>query len=225
MRPFADHPSRHRFASSAPNPSSSAPSGPRHPILLALLVALLISLPISSSFAYYAFATSPAYSAAKAFPFPSSSFSVSPSYLSSDYDHGILSFMANSALNASLAAPPSLPSLPASSRAEVNFSIYWGYLFRWNFSVSPGYVNGSRVFVYVVPSGGAPSTSGTLIAGGKRVGEVNGSALLHFLFSKGEVKLVEGNSTLAAWRAPAFTPSPLVVLRAERGAMVLLDMN
>ena len=223
------------------------PSGSRTPRgpALPLLVALLVSLAISSVVAYSSFSSSPAYSSPKRLALSAEDFSVSPPFLSPDYGSGVLSFVANSALNATLSTPRALPEANSTSREEVNFSVYWGYLFRWSISISPGYVNGSaaagnaggsRLWISVVPSKAAPSQEGEVVIGlagpgGVPKGDVSlanasGSLpALSFAYAGGRLVVAEGNRTLASFPASSFSPSPLLLVEAEKGAPVLLTLN
>jgi len=224
------------------------PSGSRTPRgpALPLLVALLVSLAISSVVAYSSFSSSPAYSSPKRLALSAEDFSVSPPFLSPDYGSGVLSFVANSALNATLSTPRALPEANSTSREEVNFSVYWGYLFRWSISISPGYVNGSaaagnaggsRLWISVVPSEAVPSQEGEVVIGLVGPGGVpkedvrvlanaSGSLpVLSFAYARGRLVVAEGNRTLASFPASSFSPSPLLLVEAEKGAPVLLTLN
>ncbi len=200
--------------------------------VLAVIVALLLALAVSYGLSYRAYSSLPSRSNATAVPL--SSFSVSPSRFSGYYDHGILSFISESASDISISpsnstsSPSLLPSSssPSSYFSNITFSLYWGYLFRWNFSVSPGYVNGSRLYLCVVPASNLPSENASLLYGGKRL-SANLSGSLTLLFSSTPSStsvLLDGNETLLTLKAP-LSPSPQINVSADRGALVLLHVN
>jgi len=205
-------------------------------LALRLFAALLLSLALASSlYAYALYSFSPV-SSPSVYSYPVSSFRVSSSSSSpfplpsSDYEAGVLSFASNSALNVTLSPasspPPNLTTPPY--LANLTFSLYWGYLFRWSFYVSPGSLGGEAVSVAFVPfnSSSSPSPLARVLVNGRAVANASGSATLTFSYDsvKERLRLLEGNSTLATWSG-SFSPSPSVGVRAEKGAPVLLNLN
>jgi len=208
-------------------------------LALRLFAALLLCLALASSlYAYALYSFSPV-SSPSVYSYPVSSFRISSSsspssspfpLASSDYEAGVLSFASNSALNVTLSPasspPPNLTTPPY--LANLTFSLYWGYLFRWSFYVSPGSLSGEAVSVAFVPlnSSSSPSPLARVLVNGRAVANASGSATLTFSYDsvKERLRLLEGNSTLATWSG-SFSPSPSVGVRAEKGAPVLLNLN
>ncbi|WP_449462577.1 hypothetical protein PQ610_00545 [Tardisphaera miroshnichenkoae] len=196
--------------------------------VIAVVIAFLLALAVSYAVSYLSYSSIPVRSNATTTPL---SFSISPPSFSRYYDHDILSFLSNSPTVVTM-SPSNFTAPSSPSFYNLTFSLYWGYLFRWNLSVSPGLVNGSRLYVSVVPSSSSssflPSTNASLFYEGRRL-PVNLSGSLSLLFSStpsSTSAVLEGpsNATLLKLNSP-LSPSPEIAVSAEKGGLVLLQVN
>ncbi len=191
--------------------------------LLVLIIPLAMALCLSSIFAAYSYYTTPSLSSPARFALNSTS--VSPTSLSPDLEAGVLSFLSSSTervvITPSSSSP--LPSWAILPYAEnMTFSLSWGSLRLWNASVSPGLLNGTRVYAFI--SSSSPSGSQSVLAFEGRMVNSSNSTLITFEREGDRVEALLGKSVLWSGNGK-LTFSPEIEVSAEKGALVLLHVN